>query len=255
MSQTLKTYTPFRSNRVRTQAVVFLLAAGMVFDLLGALSTGVQIGTGSVNDPTSEEFTLFDLIDLGIVLLQFVLSVATIVLFCMWMYRAYQNLTALGNPRQSLKHSPGWAVGSFFIPFVNLVVPYRAAKEIWAKSDPEVTTDDLIASYEPSPPSNFPLWWGFWLVSGVVNNAAARMYFRADTQGEMTAAAWLDFFGDLLSIPAAVFAILVVRSIDGRQEQRRGRVSYAENVPPPPPLFSPTQSAPTNPANEPGARQ
>jgi heme/copper-type cytochrome/quinol oxidase subunit 2 len=50
------------------------------------------------------------------------LGIATIVFFLIWEYRAYKNLSALNA--QNLEHSPGWAVGWWFIPFANLVKPF-----------------------------------------------------------------------------------------------------------------------------------
>jgi Domain of unknown function (DUF4328) len=247
--------TPYRSGHVRAQALTALLAAGVVFNVISILLTTALIASGRAARVISEEEDIgaLELLELGFGLLQLLVTVATVVLFCMWLYRAAQNLTALGNPRQAVEYSPGWAVGSFFVPFVNLVVPYRATKEVWAKSAPEVTTDNYVAPHEPSAPAYMKLWWAFWLVSIFVNNAAGRMYLRADTPSQMQTAAWLDLCGEILDIPAAFLAIAVVRGIDRRQEERARRVAYVGNVPPPPPVFSPPGgiggAAPAPPAN------
>lgn len=52
-----------------------------------------------------------------------------LVLFCLWLHRAYQNLAGL---ERSLRYVPGMAVGAWFIPFLNLVLPLRA---IWDMGD------------------------------------------------------------------------------------------------------------------------
>src|SRR5664279_2860174 len=49
--------------------------------------------------------------------------VAGSVCFSMWFHRAYRNLPTLVNGQ--LLTTPGWAVGSFFIPFLNLFRPYQ----------------------------------------------------------------------------------------------------------------------------------
>ena len=54
------------------------------------------------------------------------LGTATAVL--MWVHRAYRNLPALGA--RDMAYSPGWAVGWWFIPFLNLVRPYQVVREI-----------------------------------------------------------------------------------------------------------------------------
>ena len=248
--------TPFRSGHSLAQIVTVMLAVGIGFNVVSILLTAAQLASGSAAALVSEDADIgvLDLLELGFALLQFVVIIATVVVFCMWLYRAAHNLTALGNPRQAIEYSPGWAVGSFFVPFVNLVVPYRATKEVWVKSDPETAADDYVSPHGQSGRAYLKVWWAFWLASLFVNNAAGRLYFRADTPGEMQTAMWLDLFGELLDIPAAIFAILVVRDIDRRQEERARHVTYVGNAPPPPPVFNPPGAAdagappPSNPA-------
>lgn len=239
MSQVLTDHTPYRSGHARAVAVVALLATGIAVDALGASATALKLATGNVSDPRSEELTVYDFIDLGVGLVQILIYFSTVVAFCVWLYRVHKNLIPLGHPKHSLQHSAGWAVGSFFVPFVNLVVPYRALKEVWVKSDPSVTADNFVPSYEPSPPTIFPAWWTFWLFSNFANNIALRLHLRAETIPAVTAATYFDLLGDILSVPAAIFAIAVVRSIDRRQEERSRQVYPHGNVPPPPPVYAP----------------
>lgn len=51
-------------------------------------------------------------------------SLASTVLFLIWKYRAAANARVI-DPDQ-MKISPGMAVGAYFIPLANLVIPYRA---------------------------------------------------------------------------------------------------------------------------------
>lgn len=59
-------------------------------------------------------------------------TITTIILFVKWIYRASFNARALGA--QNMKFTPGWSVGYYFIPFLNLWRPYQAMKEIWKAS-------------------------------------------------------------------------------------------------------------------------
>jgi hypothetical protein len=237
--QPLSATEPYRSAHGRAQAITFLLAASMVVSLLTAVAALAKIVTGAASQiPNDDEVGVFDFVDMGVGLIHFVVFIATVVAFCMWLYRSHKNLTALGNPKMALKHSAGWAVGSFFVPFANLIIPFRAVRETWAKSDPEVPFDNYVPPSEPSAPPVMNAWWAFWLISNFVANAAFRVWLRADTPGEMYLATWLDVFSEALSIPAAIFAILVVREIDRRQEERSRRVNYVSQSPPPPPQFT-----------------
>lgn len=58
------------------------------------------------------------------------------VAFLLWIYRARQNLSAFRV--ESFEFSPAGVVWSFCIPFLNLVQPYSAVREIWQASDPEL---------------------------------------------------------------------------------------------------------------------
>jgi len=50
------------------------------------------------------------------------------ILFYFWIYYTSRNTRAFVS---NLKYTPGWAVGCFFIPFVNLFMPYLVMQEIW----------------------------------------------------------------------------------------------------------------------------
>lgn len=163
--------------------------------------------------------------------------IATAIAFLMWLYRANNNIAAFGEPRE---HSAGWAVGSFFVPFANLVVPYRATREIWRKSDP-VTAEGMF--YAVSPPGFFPAWWGFWIASNIASNVYVRMTLA---EAPLDASAIVGIFSEVLSVGAAWLAILVVRDIDRRQEARAAMQSrYSGPVPPPPPVFQPAPTTVT----------
>ncbi len=60
--------------------------------------------------------------------LEIPLRLATIVLFLIWIYRAFGNLSVL--KARNLEFSPGWAVGWWFIPFANLVKPFQVVGEL-----------------------------------------------------------------------------------------------------------------------------
>jgi hypothetical protein len=54
------------------------------------------------------------------------LILAAEVLFLLWQYRAAKTARALGYPA---RRSPGWGVGSYFVPVVNLWMPYQALRD------------------------------------------------------------------------------------------------------------------------------
>ena len=65
-------------------------------------------------------------------------SLVSFILMMVWFYRSHKNLQSFNT--MGLKYSPGWAVGSWFIPILNLFRPFQITHEIWTASDPEAST-------------------------------------------------------------------------------------------------------------------
>jgi len=223
---------PFNSAHVRANIVKILLIAGAFATGLSLLAEAVSLAL----PPLTDDQELGDnpmaagivLIVLGLGVLDLIIYWTTIVFFLMWLYRAYNNAQAF-NPSRRLEYSPGWAVGSFFIPFVNWVVPYRAVKDVWQKSGP--AHEGLLS--EPASPAYFPVWWLFWLLASIAGNISMRVSFNENVP-ERTAT-MISIVASALSIVAAVFAYLVVNAIDKRQEETSGRVKLGNFSEPPPP--------------------
>ncbi|MCP3982148.1 MAG: DUF4328 domain-containing protein [bacterium] len=141
-----------------------------------------------------------------------------IVLFCVWLHRVATNARTLGI--RNLEFTPGWAVGYFFIPFLNLFKPYQAVKEIWQSSDPEAEPD----FWSNRSSSLVGYWWMFWLlgnVGGRVLDSAAKRTSDASIAMLLAAA------DAALLLTAAVLATLVIRGIVQRQHVKAQRAESA----------------------------
>lgn len=179
-------YMPLGS---RTTIVSFFLLASVVLDVLSNAGRVVGI-QGTVRMAT----------------LSAVVGMAAAVGYCVWIHRAARNLRALG--RERLVFTPGWCIGWFFVPIANLYKPYRAVAELWQASDPDLGSDrDSWGT--ASLPSVLGPWWGFWILSNAVGNAAARLPVLL--QGVMGPVSCL------LTGVAAVLCVVVMRGIDERQ--------------------------------------
>jgi Domain of unknown function (DUF4328) len=233
---TSPTFGSFVSPRSRARITKALLIAGAVVSAVSMLMGAFEMAFPTLSPEAELEENpgglLVALAQLGIGSLGILIFIATAVFFLMWLYRSYENLPRLGTPARNISYSSGWAVGSFFIPFVSLVVPYRAVKELWRNSTP---TDAFLIS--ESAPAWFPLWWTFWLLSTFASRIYSRMVWRDDMSREVVAT--VGVLTDALSIIAAIFAIVVVEEITRRQEEAstsRG-LGQLPNQPPPPPTF------------------
>ncbi len=223
---------PYASAHVRARIVKILLIVGAVVTCFSLLAEALSL----VFPPLTDEQEFGDnpmgaaimLLALLIALLELTIYITTVVFFCLWLHRAYENLRAF-DPSRRLNHSPGWAVGSFFVPFANLVVPYLAVKEVWQKSGP---SEEAFLS-EPKPPAWFPIWWLFWLLSSFAGNISIRTSFNENVPVRI--ATMISIVASALSIVAAVFAYLVVAAIDKRQEEISWKVKPGNFSGPPPP--------------------
>ena len=221
---------PFTSAHIRARIVKVLLIAGAVLAVISLFAEVLSLAfplLGENQDigdnPIGAALVLLIFL---LAVLELLIYVATVVFFCVWLYRAADNLVAF-NPWSRSEYSPGWAVGSFFVPFVNLVVPYRAVREVWQKS---ATPDDLLLS-TPGPPASFPIWWLFWLLASFAGNISMRASFNENVP-ERTATIISIGAGGVFII-ASVFAYLVVDAIDKKQEEAARKVKLGKYAEPP----------------------
>jgi hypothetical protein len=123
----------------------------------------------------------------------------------MWIYRANWNVRQLGA--KDMRFTPGWAVGWFFVPFLNLWKPYQAMREIWmASASP--------ANWHAQPvPLLLHVWWFLWVGSALLSQVAFRLYLKAQTIDAFISANMLTMTADAAEIITAIAAILLIRRI------------------------------------------
>lgn len=157
-------------------------------------------------------------------LVQIGLFIATATLFIVWFSRAYRNLDALGV--SALRWSNGWAVGGWFVPFLNLVRPKQLANDIWRGSDPERPPSTHLPR-EGSTPWYYEVWWGLFVVAAILSRIAYQRSQDADTPSAISSATDLLIASDIAYLVGAVLAIAVVLKTAERQRQRARAIEAA----------------------------
>jgi hypothetical protein len=135
-----------------------------------------------------------------------VFSILAAGMFILWFFPAYRNLERLGK---SLNHNPGWAIGAWFTPILNLFRPYEIYSEM-------AETYSMIAQKFPQHmPAVMPgrrqlvvlggWWWGLYLPGRILANVADSVVRNA----KGVPSAWVTWPNYLVAI-SGVVAILVI---------------------------------------------
>ena len=128
-----------------------------------------------------------------------------------WLYIAAENAQAWGI---RLKWGPGWAIGAWFLPLANLVIPVlvvnglarASASPVSPWSAPGRAGTGLVAA-----------WWATFLLGVGFTRASARKAFTPDGDYVLGYVAP----GTVCYIAAAVFGMLLIRHITALQVNRQ----------------------------------
>lgn len=220
-AEQLTTFRPIERSATLT---VWLLGAGIAVALVGVLNDieriqlfGDLVSGRPVSQPTLEASdSRRDVVSA----LQFLFFVLTAIFFIRWFHRSYRNLRSLGMRR---RYGTGWAIGAWFVPFLNLVRPKKIANDIWRESDPDIDTPVRELGVGPlSALLNW--WWAAYLGSSILDNIASTAVNSSQTEGSLHDAYVLALVSDVGDVVAAVVAIYMVRRMTARQSGRRTAV-------------------------------
>jgi hypothetical protein len=221
----------FKSARTIATVLVVALCLVILVDVIAAFIDIQRIDLLSriISDGsyTLEEAEASDNAFATVGVFQLIVFIVTAVVFLIWIHRVSKNLKPLGSQNQ--KYSPGWAIGWFFVPFANLVLPFLVTKEIWKASEPKLTDGESWRGTSVSP--LVPAWWVLYTVSNIVGNFVARMALSGgETATDLLNESWAWLISDVIEIPAAILAILVVWGITSRQDEKNRNLMSAAPV-------------------------
>lgn len=220
MDQTLRPEPLSDRAKVATAliALVMLAAVGSLWadiqqlDLLNKAAAGERITLVDAQASDDRVATT--------ALIYTIVSVLAGITFLLWYSLAYRNIEALGvsRPRWGRK----WAIAYWFIPIVNLFRPKQVMNDIWRGSDPQLSVNNVSVEKLPVSPL-LHWWWAAWLLSGWIANFAIRRTFANDspTLDDLRAEATAYVVTDVADLVVGALAILVIRRITARQEERR----------------------------------
>ncbi|WP_369270250.1 DUF4328 domain-containing protein [Streptomyces sp. R11] len=146
------------------------------------------------------------------------------IVFVVWFFRMRRNTGLLAPDR--FRNGPGWAIGAWLIPLVNLWMPYRVAFDMWGAATP------LPAEGERHRARTWPvnLWWALFVFSVLFNRYAGQKYNNAETLSEVRDAVVRYMAADVVHIAAAAAAIHFAVRLTAMQRRKLVEGSYGPAV-------------------------
>jgi hypothetical protein len=153
-----------------TGGLVGWMAAQVAFVATGAYRSTFWAVTAILPGQVAPAVELTDLL-LGSVVFTGPLFIG--VVFLRWFHRAYSNIEALDL--LTLRHGRGWAIGCWFVPFMNLVRPFRIAEEIAMGSQVVQDIRSLVMT-----------WWVLFCIWAACVDAPDHAEFQSEAHTVLT---------------------------------------------------------------------
>jgi hypothetical protein len=156
---------------------------------------------------------------LGLAMLGTLLLIGMAIAIPAWTYRAWTNLHAMGV--DTLQFSPGWAAGSFFVPVVNLWIPFVAMRQLANRSFGEAEYHANVSVPDVTS------WWACFVAGYFIQFATVGIGLF-NTNGVILIVAHpiirilTSLFGVALLLGAAWFLYRVIGSITAAQKSFTG---------------------------------
>jgi len=213
----------YRSGSRRARwAVALLVTAGFValFSLvhqLGALGLIDRAVAGQLTVSQADEY---DVTTALLALLQLAVLLATGVAFLAWLSRTVDNVPSLGGGVPSV--TPRWSIGWWFVPIMNLYRPFLIVRDTYRR----------LAGSGETGSGMIVAWWVAWVANDLLGIIALTRP-APETLDALRTEVVSASFNDLLTMIAAVLAVVVVREVEGRAEARAAELAARAEAPPP----------------------
>lgn len=195
---------PDNSQRAKYALTAFytLLVAELAL-MMSNIYQLILIKRIAVGNYTEEEVVSNDQRHTMIAYIYLGILVITAIVFIFWFRRAYRNLDLSG--RANTQHADNWAVGCWFVPFLNLYRPFEIMKEIWIK-----TQQSIPNLLNTKSSQIIGIWWVTWLVSSIIANIGNRFISQSSIEDYITSVK-VQIVSDVLEVVALVLIITIVK--------------------------------------------
>lgn len=176
--------------------LVAIKVAAILTTVVSVLVTTIElVGLANSSDIAPEvlveTLTVYDMAS-GLLALGLIpLNLTWNILYLVATYRVTANSHALGNPRPET--SPGFAVGSYFIPILNLFKPYQVMKECYTACRAD---GGVLLGW----------WWGTHIGCAILSQISTRLTINSmrSDPGEAVAQQNIALLLDVVTIPLLI---------------------------------------------------
>jgi hypothetical protein len=201
----------------RATVLKFLLIAFLLLKLLALGSAWAQhemlVDVQRGAQLTTEQASANDSRERLVSRVALLFFVGTAIWWLIWQHRAYANLRLIGS--RDTEYTPGWSVGYWFIPLINLYRPYQITAELFRRSEIQNGPDPIGGL---SGPPLIGVWWFVYLGWGATSRFIGTLAKDARTLPTLISATNVELTAHLLGIVVTVLALLVIGSIDRFQQ-------------------------------------
>jgi hypothetical protein len=200
----------FRSASRRAKVLVGLLWLNLISSVSACAIDlwGMQtIGAFLEDRATIADLELFDTVFAISGILDSAVFVLAAIAWLAWESRTVDNESPLGIGPSPW--TPASSIGWWFVPFANLVQPYRVMRDVYRRYHAGDRTPIRIVK----------VWWALWLVSAFLTNLAGRLWLGLDSLNELKDGLAIWLVADLASLALVFPAVKLVRAIQDRADQ------------------------------------
>jgi hypothetical protein len=211
---------PYRTAAQRARLAMIALLVVVAVEIAALVADVGRVGITNrilrADTVSDGEVTASDTFVQLTAVLEIAVMIACAALFLSWLHRVVANGPALGG--RELRYTPGWAVGWWFVPVLNLVRPFQVVAEAWVVSarDPSAGLGLLL-----------PAWWGLFILGNVVSRFLV-VRTGGDDVTALRNAAIIDIVASVVLVVAALLCVVMVRRLTERQELRRLAMSVPQ---------------------------
>jgi hypothetical protein len=193
-----------KDPRKLTSFLVFMLWISLGMEIISILSDLAQMSL--LNDTFTEAEAATNDSRQSLIAISYIgVFITTGITFLKWIYRANSNCSKFSQ--QKMKFTPGWSIGYYFIPILNIFRPYQVMKEIWNVSKNPTNWKKENGS------SLVGWWWALWVISCFLGQVIFRNSTNAVTIDELQASTSLSIFASMIGIPLCLVAINMIKRI------------------------------------------